>query len=476
MPDPKLALTVFLSHKYKAPAVNEYFFQVFSQTADVEFAVDVGSLATNVTRLERLIREADAFIGIYPFDEGGAANPTLDDLTNAARYFLLELDIAARSRKPGLVFSDQRFRGIISSPEPIQQVGFDIQEVTGGGAKPSSPRFAKAFSGFCRQVAASCAYGLTVEPRDFGNLVGVLLPGEHGGIGYSREQVTAVMGAIRDARFEPIELAWPPVITPEWLRRIRSVDWVVLDVGQASMQTGVVGYLHGEFKPAMRLLQVKDSSAGAAESAMDLPFYSGFQVGYRKDVVRWWDSESLVNGLVKRIEVLVAERKRISTIDDALEYFRGAALRKEAVFISYSGRDQDEASEVIAAFRKQFQQVFDYRDGSSIRPGQPWIKEIFEQLAVSPIGVPLLSPAYLESGNCSHELQEMVARRDNGKMQVFPVKLRRADQVEIPHELSNIQYARRWEYPTADELVRWIATNIQPATSKIVSQRNSTSL
>jgi hypothetical protein len=456
----KLALTAFLSHKYKAPAVNEYFFQLFSRTATVEFEVDIGSLATNVTRLERLIRGTDAFIGIYPFDEGGLENPTAADLANAARYFRLELDIAARSRKPGLVFSDDRFRGIISSPPPIQQVPFNIQEVTGGGARPSSAKFVKAFGEFCRQVIASRDYGLTIEQTNAGNGVGVLLPQDGGELSYGREQVATVLSAIRVARFEPIEFPWPPVITPEWIRKIRGVDWVVLDIGQVSMQTGVVGYLHGEFKPAMRLLHVQDPATGTTGPATSPPLYSGFEVGYPKDIVRWWDSDSLLNGLSKRIESLEAPRKRISTIDGALEYFRSAALRKEAVFISYAGRDEDQASQLISAFRKQFQQVFDYRDGKSIRPGQPWIKEIFDKLAVSPIGVPLLSSAYIDSGNCLHELREMVARRDNGKMQLFPVKLGRTDKFDIPHELGETQYARLWEYASPEELVHWITTNI----------------
>jgi hypothetical protein len=116
MSNPKPALTAFLSHKYKAPAVNDYFFRLFSRTANVEFEVDEGSLATNVTRLERLIRDADAFIGIYPFDEGGPENPTAADLTTAARYFRLELDIAARARKPGLVLGSPFSRHHLVTP------------------------------------------------------------------------------------------------------------------------------------------------------------------------------------------------------------------------------------------------------------------------------------------------------------------------------------------------------------------------
>src|ERR1051326_4337883 len=86
--------------------------------------------------------------------------------------------------------------------------------------------------------------------------------------------------------------------------------------------------------------------------------------------------------LIRRMASLKVGRRRISTFNDALEYFRSAALRKEAVFISYAGADQDAARDLIDGFRRRFQQVFDYRDGKSIRPGQPWIKEIFDQLAV----------------------------------------------------------------------------------------------
>ncbi len=110
-------------------------------------------------------------------------------------------------------------------------------------------------------------------------------------------------------------------------------------------------------------------------------------------------------------------------MDEALCICGGAALRKEAVFISYAGADQQLAKNLIAAVRGRFQRVFDYRDGDSIRVGQPWIKEIFDQLAVSPIGIPLLSSAYVASGNCMHELREMVARRDSNQMQIFPIKL-----------------------------------------------------
>ncbi len=461
MPDAKLALTAFLSHKYKAPVVNEYFFQLFSQSASAEFEVDVGSAPTNVTRLERAVRDADAFIGIYPFDELGTDNPSLDDLTRAARYFRLELDLAARARKPGLIFTDLRFRGILSAPAPIRQVVFDVQEVAGGGSKPSSPKFIRAFQTFAEQVRAARDYALVEEGADDGtNLVGILLPPDSAGLGYKRDQIDAIVQTVNAARYEAVELPWPPVITPEWIGKIRSLDWMVLDVGAISFATGVVGYLHGEFKPALRLLRVPESSGNAVQPPFVSALYAGFDVGYLKDIVSWSKPDALIDGLKNRITTLDAERRRISTPEDALTYFRSAALRKEAVFVSYAGADQDAAKDLIDGLRKRFQQVFDYRDGKSIRPGQPWLEEIFGRLAVSPIGVPLLSSAYVASGNCMHELREMVAHQDSKKMQIFPIKLNSGDKFDQPAILGDIQYLRRSEYDTVDKLVSWLIQNI----------------
>ena len=461
MPNSKVALTVFLSHKYKAPAVNEYFYRLLSNYARVEFEVDVGSAATNVTRLERLVRDSDGFLGIYPFDEPGDPNPPTADLMNASKYFRLELDLAARARKPGLIFSDRRFRKIIDAPAPVKQVAFDIQEIVGGGSQPNSARIVKAFQSFCGHVEAARACSLAEDRPDVDSVqAGVLLPPEGNGLGYSRDQIESVLSAIRAERYEPVELPWPPLLTPEWIGKVRALDWVMLDVGPISMVTGVVGYLHGEFKPSMRLLRAPESGTGVADPVDGLPLYAGFEAGYRKDIVSWKNSADLLDGVAKRMASLRAERRRISTSDDALAYFRSAALRPEAVFISYAGADQERASGAIEAFRKRFKRVFDYRDGQSIRPGQPWLKEIFDQLAVSPIGVPLLSSGYFKSDNCQHELREMMARRDSKEMQIFPVKLNREDSYDVPSFLRDIQYAHLSNFPAADKLVDWIAANI----------------
>src|SRR5438067_13852438 len=105
-----IAIKVFLSHKYEAPSVNQYFFQLFSK-ADVHFEVDSGKFSTNVTRLERMIRDAEGFLAIHPFDDEGIQQELSDAaLLKRSSYFRLELELSARSRKPGLALTDLRFR------------------------------------------------------------------------------------------------------------------------------------------------------------------------------------------------------------------------------------------------------------------------------------------------------------------------------------------------------------------------------
>jgi hypothetical protein len=91
----------FLSHRYRSPEINRYFFNLFADEATIQFTVDRGAYHTNVTRLERFMRDADAFVGIFPVpqDKGQLSG---SELRNESRYFRLELDLAERARKPAI--------------------------------------------------------------------------------------------------------------------------------------------------------------------------------------------------------------------------------------------------------------------------------------------------------------------------------------------------------------------------------------
>src|ERR1700752_3308089 len=97
----------FLSHRYKSPLENLYFFNLFGEIAEVQFEVDEGLSVVNVTRLERMIRDCDAFIGIYPFPGAWKDAQDRANLLKASQYFRLELDLAIRARKPAIIFYDR---------------------------------------------------------------------------------------------------------------------------------------------------------------------------------------------------------------------------------------------------------------------------------------------------------------------------------------------------------------------------------
>lgn len=176
--------------------------------------------------------------------------------------------------------------------------------------------------------------------------------------------------------------------------------------------------------------------------------YGGVEVGYAEDIVAWDSVPSLEKELTNRIAVLTAPSRRIRSASEAQEYFQKAALRKETVFLSYSGKDLELAQRIGGELKKRFQHVFDYRDGESITPGQPWLEGIFDKLAGSALGIPLLSESYLKSGNCTHEAQEMIAKRDSNEMAVVPVKLHRGE-LESPTWLRNVQYLDAHEHSDA---------------------------
>lgn len=462
-----LLFKAFLSHRYRAPAVNTYFYEVFAETAELQFDVDRGTGSTNVTRLERMIRDTDAFVGIYSIETESAERPTRQQLLDSSAYFRLELGLAVRAKTPAIVFVDRRFGPILDTPSSIFSCSFDHQEVTGRGGSPNRPRFQEAFERFANGVDASMRYERS-QPLPQSSVVGFLLPPD----AYDPPLIEQLESLSSDANIEIERLSWPPRLDGRLISRLQSFDWVVADVGVAAANTGIAGYLHGQFIPTLRLARQTDSTSGDPSApGIDAPartpradsLYGGHEVGYPKDIVTWKTLDDLLPAFKKRLARITEESRRIGAVADAAEYFLEAARRKEAVFVSYSGADEDRVSPITQALRKRFQSVFDYRDGGqSIEPGQSWLNEIFAKLDRSAVGILMLSQAYLNSGNCAHEARSVIAARDEGKMTVVPIKLGR-EEMASPPWLTDIQYLRAWEHPDPNAIVERIVKLLPPA-------------
>jgi hypothetical protein len=460
-----LAFSAFLSHRYRSPTVNRFFFRLFAEEAHVQFSVDKGSFATNVTRLERLMRDADAFVGLYPFPGEGLERPRRPELEKESRYFRLELDLAERSRKPAIVFVDSRYGDVIDLPPSFFQCRFDWQQIGGAAPVPRASLFRERFAAFCTQVRISLA-NLAAGNRDVhgGASVGILLPAHPGDpAGYTANHIDLIAGAIAETGAKVVIIPWPPRLNMAFAQTLETLDWVVVDVVDATAATGLVAYLHGRFVPSLRLLRTAGPGPPTGRLQLVEALYGAYEVGYRKDIVEWHDGATLRAGVRARVENIMAERLRIADRAEAERYFNSAALRKEAIFVSYSGRDEPVAAPLIAALRARFQQVFDYRDkAESISPGTRWIETIFERLATAPVGVALLSPDYFLSDNCVHEGLEMVALRDAKRMIMFPVKLY-AGKLDSPPWLTAFQYLRYGDYADAAAAVDKIVAQLPPA-------------
>jgi TIR domain len=452
----------FLSHRYKSPEVNEYFFNIFdAAAANPQFSVDRGTIATSVTRLERLIRSADAFIGIYPFPED--VEVTAERLRNESRYFRLELDLAERAAKPALAFIDSQFGAVIAPPPRIVQIRFRREEIGHHAQSPRSDEFKSRVGDFCRRVSAWRAYNSSLLLEEEKIKVGILLPPQDSfGNGYTSRHIELIEAEIKKSTSpRDVEIfGWPPMLGNLFSRKMEELDWIVVDIGATSALFGIVGYLHGRFVPMMRLMQVSPTIPTDRSRPLVDALFGAYEVGYPKDIVRWSDEAALQAEVERRIKILDAPQTRVATLEEAQRYFRSAALRNEAIFVSYSGRDADEAAELITALKQRFQQVFDYRgEDKPIPAGTSWIAEIFKQLAASPIGVPLFSQSYFESGHCLQEAREMLARRNAGGMKIVPIKLRR-EGLEMPAEFNEMQYLRSWEHRDPSALVDSIVQSI----------------
>jgi hypothetical protein len=434
----------FLSHRYKSADVNLYFFDLFNEVAEIQFEVDEGMFSTNVTRLERMVRDADAFIGIYPFSDFNNDNSLLDELKKQSRYFRLEIDLAIRSQKPTIIFYDKRYGNLIKPPENIFSYPFDFNEVSGTGGFPSLNKHKEEFIRFCKTVERKKLYD-DIQIAKGKSIVAIVISKD------TRDETVIrklfeILNSYNYSEIEVIEL--PTSLETNLFRILEKIDFAIVDYCEYVSSSGIAAYFHGRYIPMIRIECNKLSDANNLESFL----FGSLEIGYKKDKIIWDNEDTLYTELSKKLQIINSQVKRINTYDEAKVYFQSAILRKEVVFVSYSGEDIEIAKDIIFELKNNFQTVFDYRDGKSIVPGQPWLSEIFDTLAKSAIGINLLSNSYFKSGNCMHEAEQMVANKDNGNLKLFPIKLYN-EQIALPNFFGATQYVRKIDYESIKGLV-----------------------
>lgn len=231
--------SAFLSHRYKSPVVNKFFFRVFNTVANVQFSVDKGVFRTNVTRLERMMRGSDCFVGIYPAPREQHEPFSATELEDASKYFRLELGLAARWNRPAIALIDERYKDVISVPPSVMEYRYNWQEVFGQGIAPGEQQLTEFFHNFCKQVQLTTAMTRQQRAR---TRVGILVPRIPGrsGRGYSTSNVGVIEKAVAETGATPQVLPWPPKLDAPFYTALEQFDWMILDVGETTAKTGIV--------------------------------------------------------------------------------------------------------------------------------------------------------------------------------------------------------------------------------------------
>jgi hypothetical protein len=249
--------------------------------------------------------------------------------------------------------------------------------------------------------------------------------------------VKELASIVESRGYEAVPLEWPLSVDIASLRKVTTLDWVVLDVGNSPEGAVALGWLDGYGVPLARLQLVPPCNPAPprAEAAL----YRNNEVGYNEDRLTWSNPEELTVKFEQMVDAITAPARRINTHQEAENYFQGAERRRIRVFLSYASADREIAGQISRALKQKCESVFDYQDGESLDPGTGYPEQLYSKLAASEIGVPLLSQEYLKSGPCKHEAQGMCASWDAGNMYVHPLNI---DGCKPPDFFRVIQYDR----------------------------------
>ena len=122
-------------------------------------------------------------------------------------------------------------------------------------------------------------------------------------------------------------------------------------------------------------------------------------------------------------------------------------------FVSYSRTDADAVRRLCEALVAQQREVWvDWRD---IPPTAQWRDEIRAAIDAASSVVFVISPAWIESQECRHELEHAAAQ---GK-RLIPVVLQNPDMAAVPAKLSELN----WIFLHANALDTAVAQLIQAA-------------
>lgn len=118
-----------------------------------------------------------------------------------------------------------------------------------------------------------------------------------------------------------------------------------------------------------------------------------------------------------------------------------------SIFVSYARLDGPRVQAIVSALRDAGLDV--WIDTSSIEPTADWLDAIYEAVDASDAAVAFLSSRYLESSDCSKELDRV---KESGK-KVIPVALESLDETQMDPWIATINWIPATDDVTLDSVV-----------------------
>lgn len=456
MPATASPFSAFISHRYDSPDANLFFFDLCLANSGVQFEVDKGKF-TSVTRIERAMRRAEAFLGIFSLPSQFVFSQT--SLIEASRYLRFELDIAVRSGKPGLVFVDDRYGQIFPEIARMELCRFNFASLASGRFTPAAGKYTRAFDELVQRVLAKRQLELDFPLEDTRSwrdrYVGVFLTAKNG---YPQPLQDEILSRLNDSGWAISQVRDPAGLDISNQNELRRLDWAIVDVGDPN-SIPLAAYLQGLFVPMLRLRNTTPGSSGGSDQSFEASLFGSFETGYKKDVLVWQQETELLDGLDKRLTRIQEEPRLIATASEAEAYFRSAKPREEPVFLSYSGKDTDAGKAYAKALTRRFKTVFEYRQDGALTPSRKWMEELSEKLNNCRIGVALYSTSYFKSDYCTQEAATLSTRANSGDLALFGIRLEKDVQL-LPY-LTDFQNIRGWINPDPDDVVSEIIRVIE---------------
>ena len=104
-----------------------------------------------------MIRDADVFVGVWALPGEPGKMWDQEELAHESQYFRLELGMAVRARKPGIVFADRRYGKLLQTPPGIERLTYDAQEISLSADSPSWGRLRARVERYWRELRPQLA-------------------------------------------------------------------------------------------------------------------------------------------------------------------------------------------------------------------------------------------------------------------------------------------------------------------------------